>query len=64
MFVIRAIGYVLLIGAVLTLLGVAGADCDGKCMENSLSMGEIFSYLFGGVIAAIIGFFMVNAGRA
>ena len=64
MIVIRSLGYVLLIGAFLVLLGVAGADCDGKCMENSLSMGEIFSYIFGSVIAAIVGFFMVNAGRA
>lgn len=44
----------------LVVLGVAGADCDGKCMENSLSLTDILLYtaigltmMIGGAIVAV-----------
>ena len=42
------------------VLGVAGADCDGKCMENSMSLSDImlytaigFTMMISGVIVAV-----------
>ena len=37
------------------VLGVAGADCDGKCMENSMSLTDIMLY-------TAIGFTMMISG--
>lgn len=44
----------------LVVLGVAGADCDGKCMENSMSLTDILLYtaigltmMIGGAIVAV-----------
>ena len=38
---IKAIGWVVCIVGMLAVIGTAGADCDGKCMENALSLTEI-----------------------
>jgi hypothetical protein len=50
---IAALGFIL-------VLGVAGADCDGKCMENSLPLTDILLYtaigltmMIGGGIVAV-----------
>lgn len=44
----------------LLVLGVAGADCDGKCMENSMPIGDIIMYsllgfalMIGGLLGAL-----------
>ena len=47
-FVIGFAGFLLMVGA-------AGSDCDGKCMENALPLGEAIMY-------ALIGIFMMVAG--
>ena len=39
----------------LLVLGVAGADCDGKCMENSMTLSDILLY-------TAIGFTMMISG--
>lgn len=31
-------------GGFFLLLGVAGSDCDGKCMENAMSIGDTIMY--------------------
>lgn len=41
----------------LVVLGTAGADCDGKCMENSLTIGEIIEYTLYGIALIAIGAF-------
>lgn len=47
-YTVTALGFLL-------VLGVAGADCDGKCMENSLSLSDIMLY-------TAIGFTMMISG--
>jgi len=37
---------------VLMILGAAGADCDGKCMDNALTLSEMLAW-FGYGLAAI-----------
>ena len=52
-YTVAALGFFL-------VLGVAGADCDGKCMENSMSLTDILLYtaigltmMIGGAIVAV-----------
>ena len=47
-YTVAALGFLL-------VLGVAGADCDGKCMENSMSLSDIMLY-------TAIGFTMMISG--
>jgi hypothetical protein len=41
----------------IVVLGTAGADCDGKCMENALTIGEIMQYTFYGIVMIAVGAF-------
>lgn len=41
----------------LMVLGVAGADCDGKCMERALTIGETIEYTLYGIVLIAIGAF-------
>ena len=52
-------GSIRIIIGIVILFGVAGADCDGKCMENAMSIFDSIlyslaglSFLLSGVIAA------------
>jgi hypothetical protein len=45
----------LIFTGILLILGTAGADCDGKCMENSLPIGQM-------LIQVLIGFAGIGAG--
>ena len=52
-FVITAVAGFMLI------LGTAGADCDGKCMENSLTILQIIEYCLMGfalMVTGIVGY--------
>ena len=42
----------------LLLAGVAGSDCDGKCMENAMSLKDTILYSFLGMAMMITGLFM------
>ena len=59
---IKVIGYVFVFIGIFTVLGTAGADCDGKCMENALSLTEIALYMMGGMCATAVGALMVAKG--
>jgi hypothetical protein len=39
----------------LLMIGVAGADCDGKCMENALPIVETIQYALMGLAMMAIG---------
>lgn len=39
------------------VLGTAGADCDGKCMERALTIAQILEYTFYGVALMALGAF-------
>lgn len=41
----------------LIILGTAGADCDGKCMENALTIAQILEYTFYGLVLLALGAF-------
>ena len=39
----------------LIVLGAAGSDCDGACMENALSLSEIMLYSLLGMSLIVWG---------
>jgi uncharacterized membrane protein YidH (DUF202 family) len=51
----NTIAFVIGFAGFLLMVGVAGSDCDGKCMENALPLGETIIY-------ALIGLGMMVAG--
>ena len=48
----------------LLLLGTVGSDCDGKCMENSLPIGDIILYSLLGLAMMVTGLLMGGAFNA
>ena len=45
----------------LLLMGAAGSDCDGKCMENALPLGEVILYSLIGLAMMVVGCFIGGA---
>lgn len=43
------------------VLGVAGSDCDGKCMENAMSMGDTIIYSLVGIGLMLGGIFGIKS---
>jgi hypothetical protein len=39
----------------LLILGAAGSDCDGKCMERALPIGELLMYSALGLAMCALG---------
>jgi hypothetical protein len=37
------------------IIGTAGADCDGDCMEKALTMAEVMKYTMLGLGMIIVG---------
>jgi hypothetical protein len=52
-------GVILFVGFIL-ILGAAGSDCDGKCMENAMSIGDILIYSFIGLGMMISGYLLLD----
>jgi len=54
----KYVGYVIGFLGFFVILGTAGADCDGKCMENSLTMMEIIEYTMLGMSMMVMGIYL------
>ena len=59
----KVIGYIVGFIGFFILLGTAGADCDGKCMENSLTIVQIMEGVLMGVGLMMLGTFFVMKGE-
>ena len=59
----KIIGYVIGFIGFFILLGTAGADCDGKCMENSLTIVQIMEGVLMGIGLMVLGTFFVMKGE-
>ena len=59
----KVIGYIVGFIGFFILLGTAGADCDGKCMENSLTIVEIMQGVFMGIGLMMVGTYFVMKGE-
>ena len=54
----KYVGYVIGFLGFFIMLGTAGADCDGKCMENFLTMMEIIEYTILGMSMMVMGIYL------
>ena len=54
----KYVGYVIGFLGFFIMLGTAGADCDGNCMENSLTMMEIIEYTILGMSMMVMGIYL------
>jgi|TARA_B100001093_G_C26179011_1_gene738996 hypothetical protein len=50
-------GFFIMFG--LVLMAGSGGDCDGKCMENANTLGEVMLYGFIGLMSFIMGSILV-----
>jgi len=56
--ILKYLGYTLIFGGFITILGVAGNDCDGKCMENSMTLIEMLKYSVLGMSSMSLGIYL------
>ncbi len=59
----KVIGYIVGFIGFFILLGTAGADCDGKCMENTLTIVQIMEGVFMGIGLMMLGTYFVMKGE-
>jgi len=57
----NAIAFIIGFTGFLLLMGAAGSDCDGKCMENALPLGEVILYSLIGLAMMVVGCFIGGA---
>ena len=50
------IGSILIIVGLMAMAGSAG-DCDGKCMEQANTLGEMMTYAMIGLSVSLVGAF-------
>ena len=51
-------------GGLILLMGVAGNDCDGACMENAMPIGDMIVYSLIGLAMMVAGLFLGGAFNA
>tara|TARA_B100001057_G_scaffold374018_1_gene378563 strand:+ start:172 stop:348 length:177 start_codon:yes stop_codon:yes gene_type:complete len=54
----NVIGGILIIAGIMAIAGSAN-DCDGKCMENANTIGEMLTVMLIGISMTIVGGFIV-----
>tara|TARA_B100001093_G_scaffold367999_1_gene352932 strand:+ start:302 stop:478 length:177 start_codon:yes stop_codon:yes gene_type:complete len=54
----NVIGGILIIAGIMAIAG-SGNDCDGKCMENANTIGEMLTVMLIGISMTIVGGFIV-----
>jgi len=62
MTVLKFILGVLIAVGIFLVIGAAGNDCDGKCMENALTLSQIALYGLGGMCATAMGALLIMKG--
>ena len=62
LYLSKIIGYLLVFVGIFIVLGTAGADCDGKCMENAMTIGQTLAYFSMGIGATALGALFIMKG--
>ena len=62
LYLSKIIGYLLVFVGIFLVLGTAGADCDGKCMENAMTIGQTIAYFLMGIGATALGALFIMKG--
>ena len=53
----NVLGCFLIVAGIIAIAGSAG-DCDGKCMENANTLGQMAFLVFWGTVSIIMGSFI------
>ena len=53
--IVKYLSLTIAVAGFILMLGTAGSDCDGKCMENSMPIEDILLYM-------LLGLFMLGFG--
>ena len=62
LYLSKMIGYLLVFVGIFIVLGTAGADFDGKCMENAMTIGQTLAYFSMGIGATALGALFIMKG--
>lgn len=57
----NAIASIIGLSGFLLLMGVVGSDCDGKCMEDAMSLGDTIKYGLIGLGMMVSGLLLGGA---
>ena len=60
--VLKVVGALLTVTGFFIIVGTAGSDCDGKCMEKAMGLLDTFYYMLMGLATAGIGIYLYNRG--
>ena len=58
----QTIGFILIVVGMMVAAG-SGNDCDGACMEQANSLGEMLMVAAAGIFAMIVGALVVFSSR-
>lgn len=61
--VMNIVGAVMLMFGIIMMAGSAG-DCDGKCMEQANTLGEMLMIALTGLVFAGLGAFLIYKGTS
>lgn len=53
---LKVMGGLMMAVSFIVILGAAGSDCDGDCMENAMSFKEILFYCGSALACGFLGF--------
>ena len=59
--IINTISGILIFLGIIMIAG-SGNDCDGKCMENAMTIGETLMWSLAGIGATAIGALLIMRG--
>ena len=60
--VLKVVGALLTVTGFFIIVGTAGSDCDGKCMENAKGLLDTVYYMLMGLATAGIGIYLYTRG--
>ena len=60
---LKVMGGLMMAVSFIVILGAAGSDCDGDCMDRAMSLKEIFFYCGSALVCGFLGFKIYMYGR-
>tara|TARA_B110000285_G_scaffold183323_1_gene207455 strand:+ start:332 stop:529 length:198 start_codon:yes stop_codon:yes gene_type:complete len=53
---LKIMGGLMMVVSFFVVLGAAGSDCDGDCVQNAMSIKEILFYVSSALACGFLGF--------
>ena len=58
----KILGGTIMFLAFFVIIGTAGSDCDGDCMEKAIPISQMLIQFAGALLAGFTGYLMYNYG--